>query len=401
MSFVFLRLSALFFARLLSCRFHPLPLSRFFFPFSLSLFSRAESEQAKNRSKRVGDGGKESGNQPSMTVKGLANAERLQHSLTPRESNPCLSLPRNTSLAPGTCCQGASVFPNWSASTPACSQQAVPSPVCVNLNVDTRTFFLFCFLFFGGARPRARSWSPGATPRRLMLSASAALRRRRQLLILQQKTKTPFLDAAHSHELPSPSFLPFLQLLLLRKLRFLRQRVRKWGYVLGRTVHDSSGEFVHLFFSRNESFDQVAVVDPGLMKISFSPNKKIKIKGSYVDNTDPNAPEIFSCPAEFYCPGGTTVTPIPCPPGTGTLGSTGASSVDQCVPQDPCVPDPNTCCRGPTTQPGWPQYGPYFCAGVGGLCTNTAVDKNVSRKKRAWGLFFSFDFGNLNLDGER
>lgn len=58
------------------------------------------------------------------------------------------------------------------------------------------------------------------------------------------------------------------------------------------------------------------------------------------------------------------------------------------MPQDPCIPDPNTCCRGPSTQPGWPQYGPYFCAGAGGLCTNTAVDKNVREKRSSWINFF-------------
>ena len=111
-------------------------------------------------------------------------------------------------------------------------------------------------------------------------------------------------------------------------------------------------------------------------KTRFLKKKKKTPKGSFVDTTDPNTPIIAPCPAEFYCPGGTTLTPVSCPAGTGTLGSPGASSAQDCVPQDPCVPDPNTCCRGPTTQPGWPQYGPYYCVGVGGLCTNTAVDKN-------------------------
>ena len=109
--------------------------------------------------------------------------------------------------------------------------------------------------------------------------------------------------------------------------------------------------------------------------------KNLQKKGSFVDTTDPNAPILAPCPAESYCPGGTTLTPISCPSGTGTLGSPGAGSSDQCVPQDPCVPDPNTCCSGPITQPGWPFYGPYLCSGVGGLCTNTAVDKNVSQRR--------------------
>ena len=94
-----------------------------------------------------------------------------------------------------------------------------------------------------------------------------------------------------------------------------------------------------------------------------------------------NVPILAPCPAEFYCPGGAVVTPVPCPPGTGTFGSSGASSASQCQPQDPCVPNPNTCCSGSSRQPGWPYYGPYYCVGVGGLCTNTAVDKNVSREE--------------------
>jgi len=109
--------------------------------------------------------------------------------------------------------------------------------------------------------------------------------------------------------------------------------------------------------------------------------KNLQKKGSFVDTTDPNAPILAPCPAESYCPGGTTLTPISCPSGTGTLGSPGAGSSDQCVPQDPCVPDPNTCCSGPITQPGWPFYGPYLCSGVGGFGTNTAVDKNVSQRR--------------------
>ena len=127
------------------------------------------------------------------------------------------------------------------------------------------------------------------------------------------------------------------------------------------------------------------------MSLTKKRNRKKKLpqhpKGSYVDVTDPNAPIVAPCPAESYCPGGSQLTPIPCASGTGTLGSPGTSSADQCVPQDPCVPDPNTCCRGPSTQPGWPQYGPYYCEGVGGLCTNTAVDKNV-REGGVFGFIF-------------
>jgi len=93
------------------------------------------------------------------------------------------------------------VLPNWTPSTPACVQQASPTPVCVNLDVDTSeflmvsVFFNFVSLFFNA-------------------------------------------DFAHSQ---------LFSLTLLsppRKLRFLRQRVRHWLYVHGRTVRDPSGEFV-------------------------------------------------------------------------------------------------------------------------------------------------------------
>ena len=103
------------------------------------------------------------------------------------------------------------------------------------------------------------------------------------------------------------------------------------------------------------------------------PNKKKK-QGTYVID-DGEGPIIAPCPAEKYCPGGTQQTPVSCPAGTGTFGATGAAAASQCEPQDPCVPDPNTCCRGPATQPGWPAFGPYSCFGVGGLCTNTQVDR--------------------------
>ena len=39
------------------------------------------------------------------------------------------------------------MFPNWSPTTPACAQQAFPTPECVNLNIDTGAFFRF-FSFF-------------------------------------------------------------------------------------------------------------------------------------------------------------------------------------------------------------------------------------------------------------
>ena len=128
--------------------------------------------------------------------------------------------------------------------------------------------------------------------------------------------------------------------------------------------------------------------------------KNLQKKGSFVDTTDPNAPILAPCPAESYCPGGTTLTPISCPSGTGTLGSPGAGSSDQCVPQDPCVPDPNTCCSGPITQPGWPFYGPYLCSGVGGLCTNTAVDKNVSQRRGGGGGWAFIVLFWTHLDAE-
>ena len=163
----------------------------------------------------------------------------------------------------------------------------------------------------------------------------------------------------------------------------------------GRTVRGPSGEFFFLDGGgeRNKK-DGIGLTKE---KTSFCPKSRPKnqnkTQGSFIDTTDPNEPILTPCPAESYCPGGTTLTPVSCPAGTGTLGSPGSRSADQCVPQDPCVPNPNTCCSGSSTQPGWPQYGPYFCVGVGGLCTNTAVDKNVS--------FCFFLFGSIEEEDER
>jgi hypothetical protein len=39
-------------------------------------------------------------------------------------------------LAPNTCCQGAQVYPPWSASAPACAGLTSPSPTCNNLAID-------------------------------------------------------------------------------------------------------------------------------------------------------------------------------------------------------------------------------------------------------------------------